>query len=88
MFLLLQNLIEALAFPKDYSTGRSYFNEEREIPITLSKYAHARLKCYDNRFAANPCYIFHTLDWIEQNAVASSVHFAEKKQFHSETNVG
>ena len=26
---------EALAFPKDYYTGRSHFNEEREIPITL-----------------------------------------------------
>ena len=25
---------EALAFPKDYSTGRNYFNDEREIPIT------------------------------------------------------
>ena len=29
---------KALAFPKDYSTGRNHFNEEREIPITPSKY--------------------------------------------------
>ena len=45
---------EALAFPKDYSTGRNHFNEEREIPITLSNYVHARLKCCDDRFDANP----------------------------------
>ena len=33
---------EVLAFPKDFSTGRKHFNEERE------------LKCCDDRFAANP----------------------------------
>ena len=31
--------------------------------------------------------IFNT-HWIKINAVASSVHFAEKKQFQSEINVG
>ena len=72
---------EALAFPKDFCTGRNHFNEEREIPITPSKYVHTRLKCCDDRFAANPQYIFHALDWIERSAAASSVHFAEKKQF-------
>ena len=79
---------EALAFPKDYSTGRNHFNEKREIPITPSKHVHTRLKCCDDRFASNPQYMFHALDWIERNAVASSVHFAERKQFHSEINVG
>ena len=49
---------------------------------------HARLKCCDDRFAANPQYIFHALDWIKRNAVASSVYFAERKQFQSEINVG
>ena len=53
---------EALAFPKDYSTGRNHFNEEREIPITPSKYVHARPKCWDDRFASNSQYIFHALD--------------------------
>ena len=79
---------EALAFPKDYSTGRNHFNEEREIPITPSKHVHTRLKCCDDRFASNPQYIFHALDWIERNAVASSVHFAERKQFQNEISVG
>ena len=79
---------EALAFPKDYSTGKNHFNEEREIPITPSKYVHARLKCCDDRFASNPQYIFHALDWIERNAVASSVPFVERKQFQSEISVG
>ena len=51
-------------------------------------YVHARLKCCYYRFATNPQYIFHALDWIEKNAVASSVNFAERKQFQSETNVG
>ena len=70
---------EALAFPKDYSIGRNHFNEEREIPITCSKYVHARPKCCDDRFAANPQYIFHAFDWIERNAIANSVNFAERK---------
>ena len=78
----------ALAFPKDYSTGRNHFNEEREIPITPSKYVHTRLKCCDDRFASNPQHIFHALDWIERNAVARPVHFAERKQFQSEISVG
>ena len=79
---------EALAFPKDYAAAIHHFNEEREIPITPSKYVHARLKCCDDRFAANPQYIFHALDWIERNAVASSFYFAERKQFQSEIRVG
>ena len=79
---------EALAFPKYYSTGSNHINKEREIPITPSKYLHTRLKCCDDRFAANPQYIFHALDWIERNAVASSFHFAERKQFQSEISVG
>ena len=49
---------------------------------------HTRLKCCDDRFASNPQYIFHALDWIERNAVASSVHFAERKQFQNEISVG
>ena len=42
---------------------------------------HDSLKCCDNRFTANPRYIFHALEWIERNAVASSIHFAGRKQF-------
>ena len=68
--------------------GRNYFNEETENPITPSKYVHARLKCCNDSFAANPRYIFQTLNWMERNAVASSVDFAERKQFQSEINVG
>ena len=79
---------EVLAFPKDYSIRRNHFNEEREISITPSKYVHTSLKSCDDRFASNPQYIFHALDWIERNAVASSVHFAERKQFQSEISVG
>ena len=87
IFVSFRNLIgKHLHFLK--STGRNHFNEEREIPITLSKYVHTRLKCCDDRFASNPQYIFHALDWIERNAVASSVHFAERKQFQSEISVG
>ena len=78
---------EALAFPKDYSTGGSHFNDETEVPITPSKYLHTRLKFWDDKFASNPQYIFHALDWIERNAVASTVHFAERKQFRSEISV-
>ena len=73
---------EALTFPEDYATGRNHFGEEREIQITPSKYVQARLKCFDDRFAANPRYIFHALDWIKRNAVASLVHFAEGNSFN------
>ena len=79
---------EALSFPKDYSTGKNHYNEERKVHISPSKYVHARLKCCDDRFASNPQYIFQALDWIERNAVASSIHFAERKQFQTEINVG
>ena len=48
---------------------------------------HARLKFCDDRFAANPRHIFYVLDWIERNAVASSVHFEEREQFKSEISV-
>ena len=83
------NLIgKHFGFAEDYSTGRNHFNEEREIPITKTKYVHTRLKCCHDRFASNPQYIFHALDWIERNAVASSVHFAERKQSESEIKVG
>ena len=78
---------EAHAFPKDYSTGRNHFNEEKEIPITPSNYVNTRLKCCNDRFASNPQYIFHALDWIESNVIASSAHFAERKQFQSEISV-
>ena len=53
--------MEALTFPKGYSAERRCFNEKREVLITKSKYVHARLKCCDDRFAANPQYIFHAL---------------------------
>ena len=79
---------EALAFPKVYSTGRNYFNKKRQIPVTPSKYVHTRLKCCDDRFASNPQFIFHALDLIERNAFASSVNFAERKQFQSKISVG
>ena len=49
---------------------------------------HTRLKCCDDRFASNSQYIFHALDWIERNAVAGSIHFAERKQFQSDISVG
>ena len=49
---------------------------------------HAGLKCCDDRFACNSQYLFHALDWIERNAVASSIHFAERKQFQSDINFG
>ena len=81
---------EAFAFPKEYSTGISHFNEDRDNSITPSKYVHfsQALKCYDGRFASNSQYIFHALDWIERNAVAGSIHFAERKQFQSDISVG
>ena len=77
----LEHNSEALAFPENYSTGRNHFSEEREIPITPSEYVHARLKCCDDRFAANPQYMFHVLDWIKRSAVASSGHFTGRNNF-------
>ena len=51
---------EALAYPKDFSYGRFHFGDTtREVPITPSQYVHARLKCFDNRSAKNPIYVFY-----------------------------
>ena len=33
-------------------------------------------------------YIFQCLDWIEHNAAASSIYFAERKQFQGDINAG
>ena len=71
---------EALCLVKELALGYNHFAEEKEFPITLSTYVHGRLKCCDNRFASNPQYIFQCFDWTECNAVASSIHFAERKQ--------
>ena len=72
---------EALAFPKEYSIGKGHFNDDREIPITPSKYIHARLKSSDDRWASNSQYIFHALDWIQKSAVTSSIYFSQRKQY-------
>ena len=53
---------KVFAFPEEYSTGINHFNENRNNPITPSKYVHAGLKCCDDRFAFNSQYIFHALD--------------------------
>ena len=42
------------------------------------------MKCCGDWFALNPQYIFHALDWIEREAVCSSINFADRKQFQSE----
>ena len=53
---------KALAFPKEYSTGKGHFNDNHEIIITLSKCIHAHLTSSDDRWASYPQYIFHALD--------------------------
>ena len=76
---------EALTFPKDFPHGRFHFgNTTIEVPITPSQYIHARLKCFDNRFAKNPMHIFDTLDWIERVAISNSINFFERKQFQED----
>ena len=72
---------EALAFPKDYSTRRNQFNEEREIPITPSKYVHVRLKCCYDRFTANLENIFHALDWMERIVVQAQFILLKENNF-------
>ena len=85
----LEPNMEALAFPKDYSTGRNHFNEEREIPLTSSKYVHARLKYCNDRFASNPQYIFHALDWIERKLLLQAQFILLKgNNFKVKINVG
>ena len=88
MSFILEPKWEALAFPKEYSTAVNRFNEDRDNPITPSKYVHVRLNYCDDRFAFNSQYLFHALDWIEGKTVASSIHFAERKQFQSDISDG
>jgi hypothetical protein len=79
---------EALAFPKEFSTGKFHYNHPRDVNITPIQYVQTRLKGSDNRFASNPQYLFSVLDWIEKTAVASTVNFTQRKQFQSEISVG
>ena len=58
------------------------------MPLTPSKYAHARLKSTDDRFASNPQYIFHLLDWVEKEAISSSISIAERKHNQGELTAG
>lgn len=62
---------EALASRKEYTTCKNHFNETRVVPLTLTKYAHARLK-YDDWFPSNPQYIFYALD---RDREGSSMNF-------------
>ena len=79
---------EALAFPKQYPTAKNYFNEPRERNITPIKYVHARLKSSDDRFAADPQYIFNALYWTESSNISSAINFAQRKHFQSEITAG
>ena len=63
-FFYFGTTLEALSFPKGYSTGTNYFNEEKQIPITPSNYVPARVKGCDYKFASNIQCIFYALDWI------------------------
>ena len=77
---------KASAFPKEYSTGKGHFNDNHEIPITPSKYICTRLKSPDDWWASNPQYIFHVLDWIQKNVVASSIYFSQRKHYQADFN--
>ena len=79
--------LEALAFPKDQSTGRNHINKEREIPATPSKYFHIRLKYCDDIFAANPLHIFPALYWIKKLLQVQFILLNENN-FKNEINIG
>ena len=78
----------AAAFPEHFSTGQNHFNSARESKITPIKYAHARLKCSDSRFAADPQYVFTQLHHVETDVIASTINFAQRKHFQSEITAG
>ena len=33
-------------------------------------------------------YIFHALDWIQKNVVASSIYFSQRKHYQDDLNAG
>ena len=45
---------EDSAFPKELATGKNRFNKFRSVPISPTKYVHARVKCYYGRCSLNP----------------------------------
>ncbi|GAB1600976.1 hypothetical protein Ahia01_000375800, partial [Argonauta hians] len=75
---------EALAFPKEFSTGSNHFSSVRRVSISMIKCFHARLKCCDGRFASNYQYIFNTLHLIEARAVASTITIAQRKSYQGD----
>ena len=57
---------EALAFPRLYSHGENHFKSYRDVHLAVSKYAHTRLKCEDDRFSSDTKYKFHCLVWVDK----------------------
>ena len=78
---------EALAFPKEFSTGQFHFNYKRERPITVLKYIHSRLKNCNKKYSENPQYLFYCLDWLEKEVVNSTKQFVLRKRFQSDISV-
>ena len=87
---LLQNLIKKhLHFQKTILWEEITLMWIEQIPITPSKYVHARLKCCDDRFAANPQYIFHALEIVLKEMLLQAWFILLKgKEIESEINVG
>ena len=86
---LHQNLIKKhLHFQKTILWEEITLMWIEQIPITPSKYVHARLKCCDDRFAANPQYIFHALEIVLKEMLLQAWFILLKgKEIESEINV-
>ncbi|KAK3083914.1 hypothetical protein FSP39_005261 [Pinctada imbricata] len=51
---------EAMSFPTHFPSGVNTFDQERTVPITLSRYYNNRLMHADGRFANDTNYIFYS----------------------------
>ena len=75
--ILTDHYFEELANPEKYPYGQGGFlNSSRPVPISISKYANARLLDQDGRFSKDPDY-FLTLQYaVEHKAVQDKLNIA------------
>ena len=77
--LMSDQFCEELSFPTLLPTGKFGFNADRDVPLSVIKYANSRLLNHTGRFASNPEYLFFMQYVIEQKKVADSISTALRK---------
>jgi hypothetical protein len=71
--------VETKAFPCHFPDGHFGIAVERDAHLGMHQYFNVRLFSKDNRFAADPEYVFYALDFVEKKAIFQSTSIAFRK---------